>query len=263
MGEMAAQLVAEGAGVVRGPVGVHADQVERGPVDVLPGRAGVGDPAAEGRADGRRRLGEEGVQPGRPLRRGGPAAHTVRHPRHQGPQPLAVGGARHEPLAEDAHLASGDEHHLRAPLPHRFRPAGAVGEERQHPPGRKVHREGREPHLQTHGRGAAGGGLQALRLPPRDPDGVAAQDLRDHRHVPPDVLGGEHLAGQPPAGQEPGVVVDAPCAQRRRPLTGPHRAPADPHRSAPSSRGRAFWDLSPLRREPGPPYAPLSYGRMP
>ncbi|MFC6929613.1 hypothetical protein ACFQHO_04085 [Actinomadura yumaensis] len=62
VGEGIAQAGTEGVGVLRGSVGVDADQVERVPVDGLPGAGGVGDLPAEVGARCRRGPGEEGVE---------------------------------------------------------------------------------------------------------------------------------------------------------------------------------------------------------
>ncbi len=62
VGEVAAQFVPETVGVVGGPIGVDADEVERAPVDEFSGSGRVGDPPTEVRADRRGDLGEKLVE---------------------------------------------------------------------------------------------------------------------------------------------------------------------------------------------------------
>ncbi|MEU5214346.1 hypothetical protein [Streptomyces sp. NPDC020742] len=197
MAQVPAQLVDERRGVVRRPVGVHPDQVERSPVDVLPRPGGVGDPAAESLPHQAGDLGEEAVEPflhraQRHPPRAVPGGHR--------PEPVAVGVARDEAGAEGAQFTAGDEHHLGAARPQGLGPLRAVREERPQLLGREIHRERREPHLQPGRRGVLRGDAQPLRIAAGYPYRVAVQPLGDHRHVRADRLGVEDRAGVVVAG---------------------------------------------------------------
>ncbi|MGA5192915.1 hypothetical protein [Streptomyces exfoliatus] len=172
VGEVPTQLVAVTVGVVGGPVGVDAHEVERTPFDEFPGSGRVRDLPAEVGTDLHGDLREEAVQALLHRTEGGPPLHVgVGH----GPQAVGVGVAREEAAAERADLAAGDEHDIGARLAHGLGPTGAVGEEREQPVGGKVHGKGREPDLETGVRGEPGGDAQPFGLPPGDADGVTVQ----------------------------------------------------------------------------------------
>ncbi|MFE7792638.1 hypothetical protein [Streptomyces sp. NPDC057460] len=102
-----------------------------------------------------------------------------------------------------------------------------VGEERQQPVGGKVDGERSEPHLEVGGRRIAGGDAQPFRITAGDAYGIAVQLAGDNRDVMVDRLVGEGLAGEVPPREEPGVVVDAPCAYVTAPSGDGRRAPAE------------------------------------
>lgn len=194
------QVRAERGGVLRGPVRVDADQVERRPVDALPGAGGVGHPSAEAVADGRRGLGEKGVDVVEYRAEGHP---PVQVRGDHGRQPVQVGVAGEEAVAEGADLAAGDEHHVRADLAHRLGALRAVGEKRQRLHRVQVYGERGEPHLQPGVRRVPGRDGQPFRFAAGDAHGVAVQVFGDDRHLPPDGLGVEGLPGQAVSGNVP------------------------------------------------------------
>lgn len=81
----------------------------------------------------------------------------------------------------------------------------------------EVHGKGGEPDLKADVCSVSCGDAQPFRLSSRDTNGVTVEISGDHRHVVPDPLRGETLAGEFFSWEEPCVVVDAPCAHVRVP----------------------------------------------
>lgn len=98
------------------PVEIHADDVEGTPVDALERYGGVGDLAAELRADTCHGVAEEFVHAGTELADLLPQAIPVCRVQQEG-EPVGHGVAWQEPLVHEAQLGADDEHDLGAPSP--------------------------------------------------------------------------------------------------------------------------------------------------